>query len=65
MLKSFNRKTDIKYVLQSSKIKYRRYVCESKRLGKGTYSRLYKGWICECSRESNEFFELDHSSWHL
>lgn len=38
----------IKYILNSVKHLNRRYICESTKLGQGAFSRVYKGWICEC-----------------
>ncbi len=47
-------KTSIKYILDSAKFDNRRYVCETKKLGQGAFSRVYKGWICECKTATSQ-----------
>ena len=28
-----------------------RYICTTEKIGKGSYSKVYKGWICKCSED--------------
>lgn len=44
----------IKCILDSKKFKNRKYICTYKKLGKGAYSKVYRGYIQEDDVEVNE-----------
>lgn len=44
---------NIKYILKSKNNDSIRYVCSSKKLGQGAFSRVYKGYICKCQTSSS------------
>lgn len=51
---------NVKYILKSQKFNSRRYICLNDKLGQGAFSRVYKGYVCDCkSTLSNGFFECE------